>query len=254
MYGFLRNLLMDKTGGITFQCFDAWHIGFIVLFGVAAVLAARYLRGKNAAERGKVISAFAGIAFGIYMLDFFLMPLAYGQIDTEKLPFHACTTMCVLCFASRHNGFLGKYRLQFAALGFLSNFIYLMYPAGVMWYGIHPLSYRVVQTLVFHGFMVVYGVLVLIYESDGFAWRKCYRDLVLIVALTGWAMLGNAAYSTDTQVHNWFFVSQDPFGMLPADIAGYIMPELNIVLFFGVEMLVYLVFGGLKRKRVLNNI
>ena len=38
MYGFLRNLLMDKTGGITFQCFDAWHIGFIVLFGVAAVL------------------------------------------------------------------------------------------------------------------------------------------------------------------------------------------------------------------------
>lgn len=240
---------MDKKDGITFQCFDAWHIGYILLFVLTAVFAAVYLRNKTVEKRRKVISGMINIAFGLYMADFFLMPLAYGAIDTEKLPFHICTTMCVLCFASRYNTFLKKYKLQFAALGFLCNLVYLMYPAGVMWHSVHPLSYRVVQTLAFHGVMMVYGALVLIYESDGFSWRKCYRDLVLVVGMTGWAMLGNAIYNSDTKVYNWFFVVQDPFAMFPMEISSYIMPGLNIVLFFGVEMLVYLVFGRLSANR-----
>ena len=254
MHTYLRNLFMDKKDGITFQCFDTWHIGYILLFVFIAVFSAVYLRSKTAQKQRKVISGFINAAFGLYMADFFLMPLAYGQIDTEKLPFHICTTMCVMCFASRHNTFLKKYKLQFAALGFLCNFVYLMYPAGMMWHGVHPLSYRVVQTLVFHGVMMVYGALVLIYESDGFSWRKCYRDLALIVGMTGWAMLGNAIYNSDARMYNWFFVVQDPFKMFPMEFSVYIMPGLNIVLFFGVEMLVYLAFGSLKRKRVLDNI
>ena len=50
----------------------------------------------------------------------------------------------------------------------------------------------------------------------------------------------------DDTIH---LVLQDPFAMFPMEISSYIMPGLNIVLFFGVEMLVYLVFGRLSANR-----
>lgn len=248
MHIFLRNLLADQKGGILFRCFDAWHLGYILVFASIAVLAVLYLRDKSQQQRSKIIGRFVSVAFVLYMLDFFCMPLAYGEINTEKLPFHICTAMCVLCFASRHNKFLGKYKLQFATLGFISNFVYLVYPAGVMWYEVHPLSYRVVQTLAFHGVMMVYGILVQLYESDAFSWKKCYRDLVLIVSMTAWALFGNAVYNSGTQVYNWFFVVQDPFAMFPMEISVYIMPGLNILLFFAATMLVYWVFRQFRHK------
>jgi len=236
MSDILTSLLSDKKGGIIFRCFDLWHIGFILFFGAVAVVACFYLRMKDDRHRSKVISAFINAAFGLYMLDFFLMPFAYGEIDIEKLPFHICTAMCVMCFVSRHNTFLGKFKLQFAMLGFLSNLVYLIYPAGVMWHSVHPASYRVIQTLSFHGIMMVYGLLVLVYERKEVAWKK---DLIVIVSMTIWALLGNTMYNSDARVYNWFFVVRDPFNMLPANIAPFVMPFLNVAVFFGTEMLVY---------------
>ena len=123
------------------------------------------------------------IAFTLYMLDFFLMPFAYGEIDIEKLPFHACTAMCVLCFLSYHNRFLEKYRMSFVLLGFISNLVYLIYPAGVMWHAVHPLSYRVIQTLLFHSIMTLSCLLTLIYESDKINIKKCHRDLAVTAVI-----------------------------------------------------------------------
>ena len=248
MHDFLRDILADKKGGITFTCFGIWHICFIVLFFAIGVFACLYLKNKSIDKRKTVMDRFVHWAFGLYVADYFLMPLAYGEIDIEKLPFHICTAMCVMCFLSRHNEFLGRFKLQFAALGFLSNLVYLVYPAGVMWHGVHPLSYRVVQTLFFHGIMAVYGVLVLVYERDAFAWKRCYRDFVVIVSMTVWALLGNTIYNNQSRVYNWFFVMQDPFYALPEGAAPYIMPFLNVALFFAAEMLVYLFFSMVTRS------
>jgi multisubunit Na+/H+ antiporter MnhB subunit len=136
-------------------------------------------------------------------------------------------------------------------LGFISNLVYLIYPAGVMWFAIHPLSYRVVQTLVFHAVMAVYGFLLLVYERDKIEIQKCYRDLMVVVGLTVWALLGNYVYNGTSEGYshffNWFFVVQDPFNMFPAQIAPFLMPVLNIALFFGVEMLIHIVLLVVKR-------
>lgn len=247
MYHFLRQLLSDKKGGEIFTCFGAWHICFIFLFLAIAILSGIYLRHKSADRRKKLIDLFIYAAFGLYVADFFLMPFAYGEIDIEKLPFHVCTSMCVACFLSRRSKRFGKYKLQLAALGFLSNFVYLVYPAGVMWHAVHPLSYRVIQTLSFHGIMMVYGALVLVYERETFAWKKCYRDLGVTAAMTLWALVGNLLYNSDARVYNWFFVVQDPFNLLPQSIAPYIMPLLNICVFFAAELLVYFVFSRMER-------
>lgn len=246
MYNIMRSIFSDIKGGTIFTCFGIWHWCYIVLFiGIGAFMC-RYLRNKK--DRRRTIDTFVNIAFGLYMADFFLMPFAYGEINIEKLPFHVCTTMCVMCFLSRRVGFLKKFKLQFAALGFISNLVYLFYPAGMMWLQIHPFSYRVAQTLVFHGVMAVYGLLVLIYERDEFAWKKCHRDFFTVSAMTLWALLGNTLYNNEMKFHNWFFVVRDPFNMFPAGISPFIMPFLNIAMFFGVEMLVYLLFTKLARR------
>ena len=121
MYNILRNLLADQTGGILFKCFDIFHCCFIVSFVAAAILLCLYLKNKSDEKRKKITNKVIGIALGLYIADFFLMPFAYGVINIDKLPFHVCTMMCVMCFWSRYSQFWGKFRLQLAMLGFLSN-------------------------------------------------------------------------------------------------------------------------------------
>ncbi len=253
MYRFLNNLLSDKKGGEIFTLFGAWHFFYIALTIATVVTVLLLLKNKSDDQKRRTPQTFICIAFGLYVLDFFLMPLAYGEIDIEKLPFHACTAMCVLCFLSYRVRFLEKYRLSFVLLGFISNLVYLIYPAGVMWHAVHPLSYRVIQTLVFHSIMTVYGLLTLIYEYDKLNIKKCYRDLGALVFMTAWALLGNYAYNGSSEGYshffNWFFVVRDPFYAIPESVARFVMPFLNILVFFAVEIVVHTVIWGVQRKK-----
>ena len=252
MYTFLSNLLSDKKGGEIFTLFSAWHFFYIVLTAVTVALVLILLKNKSESSKNKTTKAFIYIAFGLYVLDFFAMPLAYGEIDIEKLPFHACTAMCVMCFLSYHIRFLEKYRLSFVLLGLISNLVYLIYPAGVMWHAVHPLSYRVIQTLVFHSVMTAYGSLILIYEYKKFEIKKCYRDLSVILFMTVWALIGNYTYNGSAEGYshffNWFFVVRDPFYAIPESIAPFVMPLLNVAVFFAVEMIVHTVIFGVQRR------
>lgn len=249
MYTSISKMLGDIKTGPLFVCFGIWHFCYIALFVAIGVLAALYLKKQGEQKRKTVIETFVAIAFGLYIADFFLMPFAYGEINIEKLPFHVCTTMCVMCFLSRRVEFLKKFKLQFATLGFISNLVYLIYPAGVMWKGVHPLSYRVIQTLGFHGVMAVYGLLVLIYERESFSWKKIYRDILTVVGMAAWALLGNTLYNNDANFYNWFFVVRDPFNMFEESTSPYIMPFLNIFLFSLAELLVHFVFWKFRGEK-----
>ena len=251
MYSILHNLLSDKHGGAVFTCFSLWHLCYIAVVFAVICLACIWLRRKDSAARKRIVCAFINIAFGIYIADFFLMPFAYERIDIEKLPFHICTAMCVACFVSCHNHRLQKYSLHLALLGFLSNLVYLIYPAGVMWYGVHPLSYRVIQTLLFHGCMTAYGFLALVFDEKGLTWENCYRDLLVLAGMTLWAIVGNALYTGQVGDYqgnyNWFFVLRDPFYILSEKVAPFVMPMINIALFFAAEMLIYSLYFFIKR-------
>jgi len=252
MYPILHDIFKDKKGGEVFNCFEFWHFFYVFLvIAVIAVAAVIFLK-KDGCIRERVLKAFVACAFGLYMADFFLMPFAYGEIDVDKLPFHSCTMMCIMCFLSRNWQPLRKYRVHFAMFGGICNLMYIAYPAGVMWYEIHPLSYRAVQTLLFHSIMVMYGVLTLILDDEKPQIKYCYRDIVILCIMTVWAMLGNAFYSgaADGYDHdfNWFFIKADPFGLVPEGIARYVVPWLNLAAFYLIEMLIYLAFVIIKRK------
>ncbi|MBR2831504.1 MAG: YwaF family protein [Oscillospiraceae bacterium] len=251
MYALIHGLLADRGSAAPFTCFGPWHIRTII--GAAVIAALVLLLTKNGSRaREKAASVFTHIAFGLYIADFFLMPFAYEQIDMEKLPFHVCTAMCVMCFLSRHVRFLEKYRANFALLGFVSNLVYLIYPAGVMWYRVDPLCYRVVQTLTFHAMMTVGCLLTLVADGEGLSAKSCRRDLAVLAGMTLWAVLGNALYNGAAGSYdhrfNWFFVTGDPFGILDRSIAPYVMPFLNIAIFFAAELLVRAVLQLLRPR------
>ncbi len=246
MYKLLNELLSDKKGGAVFTCFGIWHILYMLIIFGLIIAFVFLLKNKSESVKMRAIIISVSIAFGLYILDFFLMPFAYGEIDIEKLPFHACTATCVLCFLSRKNAFLGKFKYELAMLGLLSNVIYVIYPAGIGWYMIHPLSYRALQTLLFHGVMSAYGIFVLVFERKTLKWKNCYRDLYVIFAMAVWALIGNTLYNGTAGDYshnfNWFFVTQDPFYILPQSIAPFVMPFIVIIVFFIADLLLYSIY------------
>ena len=195
VYAQLNKLLSDQKGGEIFTCYCFAHWCYIAFIVITIALFLYLTRNKDRDYRRKKISIFANIGFGLYMADFFLMPFAYGYIDVDKLPFHACTSMAIMCFLGEHAGFFKKYRIHFALLAFLSNFAYICYPSGVMSYEIHPLSYRAVQTLLFHSVITVYAFLTFVNDAEEFKYKTWYRNLVVLGSLTVWALIGNTLYS-----------------------------------------------------------
>lgn len=248
MHQILQDLLSDRKGGPVFTCFGLYHLIYLAVILGAILTIIFLLKNRSAAAKHRAATAALCTAAGLYAADFFLMPFAYGGIDVEKLPFHACTATCVLCVLARHNRFLGRFKDQFLLLGLLTNLIYVIYPAGVGWYQIHPLSYRVWQTLLYHGAMTAFGLFSLCFGEVKLEWRKCPRDLAFLCVMTVWALLGNTLYNgLNGRFFNWFFVVRDPFYILPEGISPFVMPFVMVaVMFFG-EMLIYLGYLGCKR-------
>lgn len=157
-----------------------------------------------------------------------------------------------MCFLTRYNKKLSTFKSQFAIIGLISNFIYLIYPAGVGWYVIHPLSYRVIQTLLFHGLMSMYGIITLIYDDVKFEWKKSYKELIIIIILTIWALVGNYLYNgiggNYNYKFNWFFVIRDPFNTLPSEISKLIMPPFMIIFMYCLVMLVYFIYYNVRKN------
>jgi hypothetical protein len=249
MYDFMKHLLEDKRDGYTFQCFDIWHISFLLIMLGAIIVAFFLVKNKGDLVKKKLLDYTVGIAFGLYIADIFFMPFAFGEIHIEKLPFHACTITCLLCFLSRHNDFLGKFKKSFAIIGFVANLSFAVYPAGVMWAQIHPLSYRSVQTLVFHGVMVAYGFFTFVFDKViVFDWKKVFKhDLVKLILMIGWALLGSYSYSGTyagyEHWYNWFFVRTDPFSILPPTVA----PFVTLLAFLLADVVIHLIYFSVKK-------
>lgn len=296
MINILRNLLNDHTteGVMKFRLFQGWHILYLVVI-LGLIIALSFIL-KNKSEKAKQLAIAITInsAFTLYMLDFFLMPFAYGYISVDKLPFHICTLSCLLCFACRHNKFLSKFKTQFVMLGLIGNLIYLHYPGVLDWYNVHAFAYRSVQTLLFHGLMTAHGIFSLVFGDIKLEWKYCYKEAIAISLLVLWSLFGNIMYSdinaeyTSNFLHpnnlisdnfkemingiienpstltpeiietikesiieskyffNWFFVIQDPFGVIPVSIGPFVMPFVMLFTIFLADILIYCGYFGIK--------
>ena len=109
-----------------------------------------------------------------------------------------------------------------------------------------------IQTLSFHAIMAGYGLLALCFREDAISCINWRKDLTVITAMTAWAVIGNTLYNGKAGAYdhffNWFFVVRDPFYILPESIASWVMPFVNIVIFFGAEMLICAVFSKCQKR------
>ena len=65
--------------------------------------------------------------------------------------------------------------------------------------------------------------------------KESKKELFVIIILTLWALLGNTLYNgtygDQINFFNWLFVVQDPFYILPRNIAPFVMPFIVIIAF-----------------------
>lgn len=244
MYETLHKVLQDQTGGAVFGLFNIWHILYLALLVSGIIAMLLLFRNQTNQAKNHLINWTITGAFLLYMLDFFVMPFSYGYIDIDKLPFHICTLMGILCFVSRHNAFFGKFKITFSVMGLIGGLMYVAYPSGVADGEVCIFSYRITQTLIYHGMMIAQGVYTLAFDDSKPQWKTCWKDAVTVALMVIWATIGNTLYAgvENGRTFNWFFVSSDPLGIVPDTIAPFVMPFVMIVVIFGMDICIRLIY------------
>lgn len=265
MFGYLREILKDQEyGKFVFEAFSLCHIIYLIII-IGAITALIFLfKNKPQETKRKLINITISIAFGLYMLDFFLMPFSEVEINIDKLPFHMCTLMSIMCFASIHSKKLSKYKTTFSLLGMFGGIMYLVYPAGVN--AADGYSYRIIQTVLYHGLMIAQGVFTIFFNELEKDLKNVKYDIAIIVLVALWAMIGNTLYSGTIQEtcncvencphmvttydhdFNWFFVKHDALYIIPDEYDGFIAPFMSTGAFALLTFLARFVYTKVVKK------
>ena len=260
IYNFLRNILGDRTTGtFSFSPFSLCHIIYFILVIAAIVVVAFLFKNKSQEAKTKLINTTVTIALFLYIADFFLMPISHGDINIDKLPFHLCTSMSIMCVLSRNNKFFAKYKTAFTLLGLIGALMYLVYPSGVSTPNgdfFDGYTYRIIQTVLYHGLMIAQGIFAIIFKEIDLSWKSFENDVIIILCLALWAMFGNTIYSGTVEVKctcskectetvytylndfNWFFVKHDALYIIPDDIDVYFAPFAMVIVISGMSALI----------------
>lgn len=250
MFDLMKLIFGDKTTGtFSFKPFSLCHIIYLAAIIVAIVVLIYCFRNKNKDFKFKVVDITVNIAFALYMADFFFMPLSQNKIAVDKLPFHLCTLMSILCFLSRRTKFFAKFKNSFTLLGLIGALMYLVYPAGVRTGSgdyFDGYTYRIIQTVLYHGLMVAQGVFAIAFGDVKLEWKTFKYDVIIILCITVWAMFGNLVYTGEvyqecgcvegctelieiySEELNWFFVRHDALYIFPDEYDGYFAPFMMI--------------------------
>ena len=143
--------------------------------------------------------------------------------------------MSIMCFLSRKTKFFAKFKTAFSLMGLIGAIMYISYPAGVA--EADGYSYRIIQTVIYHGFMIAQGVFSLVFNDLDLDYKKMPYDLIAIASLALIAFVANNLYSGTlgdySQDFNWFFVKHDALYIIPDDIDVYIVPFAMVIVVFG---------------------
>ena len=246
MYDIISGILKDKEGILVFKPFGLWHILYLIMIFVGIILVIFLMRNKDEKVKKRTINITINCAFILYILDFFLMPFSYGYIDVDKLPFHICTLMGLMAFVGKNNKFFSKYQKEFTILGLIGALMYIAYPSGVADGKVFAFSYRIVQTMLYHGLVVAHGIFAMAFGDIKIEWKKIYKEFIVVSIIAFIAVVANSIYSGSIGEFNWFFVSADPFGLIPENIAPYIMPFVMIVVIFTMNVIIYSLYFTFK--------
>lgn len=106
MHDFFVKLFSENNGSpYKIELFNFWHFFYLIIIFGTAILVTLLLKNKSQSAKEKACRIFAYITVGLYIADFFIMPLSdsYDGISSYKLPFNICTLMAVLAPFAQFN-------------------------------------------------------------------------------------------------------------------------------------------------------
>lgn len=221
--------------GIKITPFSLSHIVYMILIFGGIIAAWLIFRKKDAAAKEKVLRFLTYTLALSYFSDFFVHEFVYGGLNTDKLPFHICTVLCLFVAYTQFNLKGGWLREPVAVLATIAPMMYLCFPASVG--EGEPWCYQAVQTMFFHGILMAWGILTIALGAAKPNIRHSWKCAALLGFITVWAKLGNLLMD-----HNWFFLEED--ALYIGLVSGGIIPKwslmiINPTVYFLAVLLVY---------------
>ena len=219
MRDFFVALFGTTEGPLEITLFSVWHFLYLFLIIGGTIGAAFALRGRSKEVTTKVLNVLSISVVALYAADFFIMPLseASNHIATDKLPFHVCTLTGVFSAFAQFNKKFAPVKDVIACLAIVATLMYMTYPGSAIG-DRTPYCYKVVQTFLFHGALFAWGVLSVTTGAVEFSFKNIWKEFVAIALVIIWAMLGNAIYSFEGEVYDWFFVAGHTFPFVPTPL------------------------------------
>lgn len=245
MRDFLISVFGWKEGSVEINCFDGWHFAYILIIAALIVGGAFLLKGKTQKTKQKTLQILSISVLVLYIIDFMLQPFVTSShtLDIDKLPFHICTLMSIVAvFAQFSNK--DWFKEVAVTLAMAGSLMYLVYPGSALG-GIAPWCYKVIQTMVYHGGLLAWGVLSLTTGEVKLHMKKIWQPLLGLVCVCLWAALGNFCYNGGDHHYDWFFITGSTFPFVPK----YLMPFAVIVAVYGVVAGIYLIYWLAVRKK-----
>lgn len=231
--------------GIQITPFSPAHIVCLVLILGGIVGGWFLLRSKSAATKERALRFLAYALAVSYLSDFFVHEFVYGELNTDKLPFHVCTVLCPLIAIAQFNRNGPNIKEPTAILAVLGSLMYLSYPASVG--DGEPWCYQAVQTMFYHGVLLAWGILTISLGLVTPEIKHAWKSGVILICITLWAKLGNLLLE-----HNWFFLEEDAFyiGLVAQGIIPkWLLMVINPVVFFLAVLALYGICHGIRAIR-----
>lgn len=241
MKAFFAWLFSENNSALQIGLYDVWHFLYLFIVFGGSVFLALLFKSKSDSAKEKVIRVMAYLTVGLYLADFFIMPLSdsYSGISAYKLPFNICTIMAVMVPFVQFNPRFARIKAPVVTLSIASTVMWMCYP-GTALGGQPPFSYIIFQTFMYHGFLFSWGFLNLALGKVQLDIKKIWKEFCGILMILVWADFGNTVYDAD---YNWFFIETSIFPFLTDEI----MPLMVVLSVFGVCLVVYGVYYLVKK-------
>ncbi len=247
MRDFFLKLFSEHNSDLEITLFNGWHFFYLFLIFGSVILLTFLFRNRSERAKNIVVSIYAYVTIGLYVADFFIMPLSdsYNGISVYKLPFNICTIMAVMVPFAQFNKKFAPIKSAVVVLSMASSLMWMCYP-GTALGGQPPFSYVIFQTFMYHGFLFGWGFLSVTLDGTRMEIKKCWKEFVGILMIFVWACFGNGLYGD----WNWFFIQKSIFPFFSDEI----MPLVVIVAVFGVCLSLYGVYYAVQaiEKKIVN--
>ena len=238
------------------------HILYVVvIFAIVTIVSVIFFK-KDTALKEKVINIAAILVLISYLSDFFFHPFFNGgtmadngEIILEKFPFHACTVLCPLIMFTRYSKYKNVIKTPIAILSVVVPLMWLLFPGSALDTDKSAFSYEIMQLFIYHGLVFAYGTLSIVLQESKLEIKKCYKEAILVVAISLWATLGNTIYSSSNHKYNWFFLKDPVFTFVPDSLNPYVVVVVVYIcclVIYGVYYLVIYLYNKLSRSKKIN--